>query len=388
MFKEKSTKKKKKLSQSLTLEHKHMQIKKNIDNKRDNLDKLQKKLTKYQSDFKKLESKNIKNIHPNSRIKHLKLKADLADKIEHITESIASISTRNEEMDYLYKAGEHIISYYDSVNSVQKKEKIIVETIDLSQFGKDNVASDSTDDLERENIVKLYDKAIGIRTEKKQKPIHYKNCPECKVELVLHESEGKYTCIQCGYCENIIVNSVVRNYKEPQGEPKGYAYKRINHFREVINQCQGRENTEIPEKVYEDIRVELNKNRLTTTDQITHEVLRTILFKIKYSSYYEHIPYILYKIASIHPPRFTRYQEAKLIKMFEQIQKPFEMFKPPDRKNFLSYYYVLYKFCELLELDNFSEGFKLLKSIANLKEHDQIWKKICTYLEWEFISSM
>lgn len=34
--------------------------------------------------------------------------------------------------------------------------------------------------------------------------------------------------------------------------------------------------------------------------------------------------------------------------MFAEIQEPFERNCPPNRKNFLSYGYTLYKFCELL----------------------------------------
>ena len=73
--------------------------------------------------------------------------------------------------------------------------------------------------------------------------------------------------------------------------------------------------------------------------------------------------------------------------MFATIQKPFMMFKPETRKNFLNYSFVLHKFCELLELDKFLPYFPLLKSSDNLKEQDIIWKKICGYLNWEFYPS-
>ena len=48
----------------------------------------------------------------------------------------------------------------------------------------------------------------------------------------------------------------------------------------------------------------------------------------------------------------------------------------------------MYKFFELLELDEYLECFKLLKSISKLREQDQIWKKICKDLEWEYIPSV
>ena len=45
--------------------------------------------------------------------------------------------------------------------------------------------------------------------------------------------------------------------------------------------------------------------------------------------------------------------EEKLRVMFKEIQGPFAKVCPKGRKNFLSYSYVLHKFAELLELDDF-----------------------------------
>ena len=73
--------------------------------------------------------------------------------------------------------------------------------------------------------------------------------------------------------------------------------------------------------------------------------------------------------------------------MFFAIQEPWEIYKQPNRKNFLSYSFVLHKFCELLELDHLLDCFPLHKQLDILMENDSIWKKICTYLNWDFISS-
>ena len=73
--------------------------------------------------------------------------------------------------------------------------------------------------------------------------------------------------------------------------------------------------------------------------------------------------------------------------MFTKIEGPWEIYKQQGRKNFLSYSYVLYKFCELLELDHLLDCFPLHKQLDILMENDCIWKKICTDLNWDFISS-
>ena len=74
--------------------------------------------------------------------------------------------------------------------------------------------------------------------------------------------------------------------------------------------------------------------------------------------------------------------------MFRQIQTPFEIHCPKTRINFLSYSYVLHKFCQLLELDEFIICFPLLKSRDKLRQQDKTWQNICMELRWQFIPSI
>ena len=83
----------------------------------------------------------------------------------------------------------------------------------------------------------------------------------------------------------------------------------------------------------------------------------------------------------------NRMVEEKLRTMFKEIQTPFVKYCPSNRKNFLSYSYVLHKFCELLSLDEYLVCFPLLKSREKLQQQDNIWEKICRDLQWEYIAS-
>lgn len=74
--------------------------------------------------------------------------------------------------------------------------------------------------------------------------------------------------------------------------------------------------------------------------------------------------------------------------MFCQIQSPFLKWAPPKRRNFLSYSYCIRKMVQLLEQDQYIESFGLLKARDKLQVQDDIWKKICAELGWEFIPSL
>ena len=80
--------------------------------------------------------------------------------------------------------------------------------------------------------------------------------------------------------------------------------------------------------------------------------------------------------------------EERLCSLFMDIQAPYAKFCPEDRVNFLNYYYTVYKLCELLDQKQFLENFPMLKDQCKRVEQDEIWKKICEELDWEFIPTI
>ena len=116
--------------------------------------------------------------------------------------------------------------------------------------------------------------------------------------------------------------------------------------------------------------------------------VKEILKRLKFNKYYEHIPHIINHLNGQNAPVMSREIEEKLRFMFKDIQSSFQTHCPKERCNFLSYSYVLYKFCELLELDEYLPCFPLLKNRDKLYVQDKIWQKICSDLSWEFIKSI
>ena len=78
------------------------------------------------------------------------------------------------------------------------------------------------------------------------------------------------------------------------------------------------------------------------------------------SKFYEHIPFIKDKLG-IKPPVMSPALEDKLCNLFLEVQRPYAKHCPDGRVNFLNYYYVLFKLCELLDETSFLEFFPMLK---------------------------
>jgi len=225
----------------------------------------------------------------------------------------------------------------------------------------------------------------------KQSSVHIDQCPKCEYSNIIHmRSTADLVCDGCG---EIVATAMTEEltYREEQETSEkiiNYSYKRENHFNEWLSQFQAQEMTNIPEEVIEQLRSELKKMKIKNLEDITHAKIRGLLKKLRLNKYYEHVPYITNILNGIKPPNMPQELEETLRIMFKDIQKPFDDNCPSERKNFLSYSYVLYKFCELLGEDDFLQYFPLLKSKEKLYQQDVIWKKICHDLRWEFIPTV
>ena len=214
-------------------------------------------------------------------------------------------------------------------------------------------------------------------------------CPNCNVEMTLYQNEATLGCPACGFEEFILIDSEKPSYKDPPREITYFAYKKANHFNEWLAQFQAKENTDIPGEVIEAVLSELRKERITDPKKIKNPKILEILRKLKLSKMYDHVQQIKNRIQQqMTSLTLSKETEEKLQHMFKEIQPAFIKYCPKGRSNFLSYPYVLYKMCQLLEMDEFLPCFQLLKSREKLYQQDQVWQKICAELGWQFIRSI
>jgi hypothetical protein len=151
---------------------------------------------------------------------------------------------------------------------------------------------------------------------------------------------------------------------------------------------QAKETTTPSQEVVDLLLMELKKDRITDIKDITHKRIKGYLKKLRLNKQYEHTPALISKLCGLPPPTISRSLENKLIHMFEEIQTPFEICCPKERKNFLSYSYTLHKMCQLLGENDLLPYFPLLKSREKLYLQDTIWRGICKKLSWKFTPSL
>ncbi len=363
--------------ESNTLDNKHRLMVKYFNEKRNIKQDLIDQINLLAAEIKSMDERR-----ESFTLSDIKNRASLLDKKEQLEHEYNTIKNNFDEMDYYDNAGDLISDYYEMRDNKEIEPK---ETKNIMEFlckkEKTPAPQGEAKPLNRANLFEKYCHRVeGIRVVQDDGSNRIKYCDECKIEKILDMAESAYICPCCGDSEMIILDE--------DRQIKDYSpYRRLNHFREWLNQFQAKQSPDIPENVFVDIVKELNKKRITDLSTLNKKKMKAILKKLDYNNYYEHVAYIINKLNNLPPPKITRDMEKLFISMFFKIQEPWEMYKQPDRKNFLSYSYVLHKFCELLELDHLLECFPLHKDPDKIMENDQIWEKICKHLKWEYISS-
>ena len=348
----------------------------------------------------------------------------LIDLAEEIRKKLKAIDADDHRLDYFLDVGDMLFKYFDAQESLAAGDSVntlmpairmptnsvlsyFTEAVEQPTIQASQQATaiqkarqkaselDSSDGLNRDKMLEKYLAVVepsaiksGIMPGSGIEP-GWGSCPVCDVEMTFYQNEALLGCPRCGHEEFILVDSEKPSYKDPPREITYFAYKKINHFNEWLAQFQAKENTDIPQDTIEVVMRELRKERISDPKKVKKEKIREILQKLKFSKMYDHVQQIKNRIQQqMTMLTLSKEMEEKLQHMFKEIQPAFIKYCPANRSNFLSYPYVLYKLCQLLEMDEFLPCFQLLKSREKLYQQEQVWQKICQEMRWQFIRSI
>ena len=312
----------------------------------------------------------------------IETKLDLKDKLKELRAKISDLKKLRNKY-FLDNCG-YIFDYFEGKKKIEEGKN---KTRSLETFFKVKSVKESPEQAERSTVQKYLNNIDTTTIDLNDFARDKTKCEGCGVgELIAIDHEGIMVCTKCYKSVRYLVEHEKPSYKEPPKEVCFYAYKRINHFREILAQFQAKETTQIPEIVLESIKLQIKKERFELK-QLTNKKAKEILKKLGYNKYYEHIPFIKDKLG-IKPPIMSSELEETLCNLFMDIQAPYAKYCPHDRVNFLNYYYTVYKLCELLDQRQFLPYFPMLKDREKRIEQDEIWQKICHELGWEFIPTI
>ena len=379
-FKPKTTKKiKVNKKNSTTLDGKHREFINEFNkNEQDHIPKMKLEREELKEKLKKNVTEPFLNIEQVMEAK---------DRLEEINENIKKMKSK--KIDYFLDNSKYIFDYFENKKNISKGNNIssnknkALETFFKINNDKTNVIENKNNNIFQKYLTNIDESFLDINSFIVPTDI----CQSCyKGELIPMDDEGVLICNSCSKNFQYLIENEKPSYKEPPKEVCFYAYKKINHFKEILAQFQGKETTQIPMDVIEILKQQIKKERIDFS-KLTYYETKGLLKKLGYNKYYEHINFIKDKLG-IKPPIISQNLEETLCNFFMEIQYPYAKHCPDYRVNFLHYYYVLYKLFELLEERQYLSEIPMLKDREKLIEQDTIWKKICEELDWEFISTI
>jgi len=325
----------------------------------------------------------------------IRARADLEKELTTMQELVLRRETGEEEREFEEKVKPYVETYANLATVIPQKQRGVkrlavamtnpLKTIPTKQPRL------TVDAAERKNYDQTSVQEEFLQEFENRAPplcvVHGDICEPCGVAMIMMGNDSLLGCPTCGRTRVYIQATSSRIAYGEEVEFSSFSYKRLNHFLEWLATFQAKESTIVPQETIENVMEELHARRITE-DKVTEKKVREILKYLKARKSYDHVPQITARITGRLPPRMTPYQEEQMTLMFQAIQDPFETHRPQGRRNFLSYAYCLYKFCELMGWDRFLRCFTLLKGRDKLRRQDMTYQKICGELGWEYIPSI
>ena len=390
------------------------------------------------SNYSKQSSKNKTQNHHSiiqkheERLEEFKKKEERLKNIENkIKSNLREVESITKEISFKSLNGESIIELQNKINDIIEKNKqferekifissgedkmryilessqIIMKFVDLEEQEHCLLNIENQNDEETNNLNRLVSEKMDIIDEYNKKfennyvsfrnfyIKNYRHCEGCNEYMELEQSF--LVCPNCGKCEITLESNVDLSYKEMQEydyRPQ-FTYDKRSHLEDWLRRFQSKENRSIPQEVLDKVYLEAKKERISDLNILTEEKVKKYLKKLGLNEYYDNVIGIINRINGRPPFTLTIEIELKIKNMFQQIQEPFEKYKPSNRRNFLSYAYTLHKFFQILGLHEFCKYFPLLKSADKLRQQDDIFKKIVAEMSekdktinWKFYPSI
>ena len=211
----------------------------------------------------------------------------------------------------------YVFDYFENKKNIvqnNNKKKVLDSFFNIKSKKTSNNSQNENNDFNnsKKYLVNVDEQFIDINDYIEK----YDRC-DCQGELIPIEHEGICVCNKCGLQQTLLIEHEKPSYKEPPKEICFYAYKRINHFREILAQFQAKETTLIEDTIMDNIKHQIKKERITL-DKLTNKKTKEILKKLGYSKYYEHILFIKNKLGI--KPTMSIDLENKLCNLFLEIR--------------------------------------------------------------------
>jgi len=332
-----------------------------------------KKLSKYKERLTELEQTQSSRSEEIS----VRSKNNLDKSINKLKDDIEKIESKRDLNFYIVETTELL----------QKYNAILKTPVKLSFTGKNK-----QDNKEKTDIIISYIKTaqkyydFNVKTPERKFNMCCDNCPN-KTNFLIEDNS--FICEDCWSQQDLLQHTTSYKDTDRVNITAKYTYDRKVHFRDCINQYQGKQNCTVDQKVYDDLEDIFERHHLLRPEEkfsgITKLHILMFLKELGYSKHYENVNFIHYNLTGIKPDDIS-HLEDRLLEDFDLLVETYDKhFKNRvDRVNFISTQYVLYQLLLKYKHVCKKEDFVILKTVERQSFHDDVCSELFQVLGWTF----
>jgi hypothetical protein len=326
------------------------------------------------------------------------------EKLQEIEETLKNENLRRRIRNSLEKARDDLKIYVNDLSTQKQLHFYIMETLSFIEQYKEIlkipvkvsfIGKLIKNDKEKSEIIEGYieaaSKYVDIEFEKtKSQKV---TCPNCLNKKEFDVIDGNtYICTKCYARQTVMKHNSSYTDIDRVNISSKYTYDRKVHFRDCINQYQGKQNSTIQQKIYDDLEIQFERHHLLKGGKdtckeikfkdVTKNHVLIFLKELGYSKHYENVHLIHYNFTGIKPDDIS-YLEEQLLDDFDVLTDLYDKrFKHINRKNFINTQYVLFQLLRRHRHPCKKEEFIILKTIDRKFFHDEICKDLFEELGW------
>ena len=339
---------------------------------------------------------------------------DIKDILKDNALSIHIIKDLNDKVEMLLKDKQECIDFHTNLNFYVMDVTPLLESYKQMLIAPKKISfmtKKQNDNQDVRTVVKKYLEILKIYnidyaeledivSSNNKSPVKKKECKKCKStqEFIYNEYANVEICESCGSQEEKAYKSSCYKDISRVNISNKYTYERRVHFKDCINQYQGKQNASIDDKVYKDLETQLELHGIVQTQQqcenmskrfsnVTKEHILLFLKETGHSKHYEDVVLIYHKLTGKKVDDISHIEDA-LMEDFDKISNVYDQkFKftgKIDRKSFINTQYVLFQLLRKHKYPCKRNDFNMLKTLDRKSFHDDVVKEIFEHLNFNF----
>lgn len=329
-----------------------------------------------------------------AEIENIKIKDDDPMK----TKLLQTINEYKEKINEIVSGSEYDFYVSDSFSILERYRHLLRTPVKVNFFGttpKDGTLKEKADLIDQYvQVAKKYLPGLDLTKVKQSKKSECDNCSSSKIVIVDGVS---VICTECG-CERD-ENTNALSYKDMNRTNvlQKYTYEKRSHFRDAVNQYQGKQNCKIDRRIFMELETEFEKHHLLVGDKTTPKEVRfskikkdhVMLFlkELGHDKQYENANFIFSEMTGVKCPDIS-HLEDQLMDDFDALAnlytKKFKYEKNIERKSFINVQCVFFQLLKKNKYQCRKEDFNILKTTDRKTFHDEILRELFEELGWNY----